>query len=247
MDLDDARTWPPAVRGFAEHWAGILIGSVCDASDLAVPPADRETFTTLIGDEPFRVYHCTRMLDEETADIRRDGMAPLSRALVTSRIQLACAAGYLTTSEASALLSGSAIESAGTGERLGQVCAVAGRGIFDDDPVAVELLLSLWGGEAIYWAHERSRLGMRLRLLGRPSIVVLDIQLAAGSRRPSIFPDLSCLSSGASCSCRVPLPTSTITALSGRKTSQRSGSRAIASTIATPAYRASEIHRRPTG
>ena len=50
--------------------------------------------------------------------------------------------------------------------RSGQVYAVVGRTIFDDDPTAVDLLLGLWGGEAIYWAHERTVLAGRLRTLG---------------------------------------------------------------------------------
>ncbi len=126
MDLDDARTWPPAVLDFAEHWGAVLDGATGHPCDLAVPAA-QESFMALIGDQPLRAYHSTRLLDEETADIQRGGLVPLTDELVASRIRRARLAGYLTDAEGDTLLAKSALAPGGSeGQRRGQVCAVPG-------------------------------------------------------------------------------------------------------------------------
>lgn len=94
-----------------------------------------------------RVYHCTRLLDGEAAGIRRDGLAPLSRDLMAGKICGACEGGWLSVADGDVLLAGNAVD-CGSGLRLGLVWAVAGRSMFDEDPGAVELLLTFWGGEA---------------------------------------------------------------------------------------------------
>ncbi len=145
VDLDDVGTWPPAIRAFTEHWAAAQDGTTRFACDLALPETVQESFMTLIGAWPLRAYHSARLLDEEAEAIRHHGLIPLSEGLVTSRIHTACASGHLSAAERDALLSGSVFASANTAGRPGQVCAVAGRNIFDDDPEAVDLLLRLWG------------------------------------------------------------------------------------------------------
>lgn len=191
VDLDDVGTWPPDVRRLAEHWGAMLDGTTRFACDLALPDTVQESFMALIGDGPLRAYHSARLLDEEAQAIRRRGLIPLSEDLVTSRVRAACASGHLMAAERDALLSDSAFASGSTTGRPGQVCAVAGRCIFDDEPEAVELLLRLWGGEAIYRAHESTVLGERLRSLGKPSIVVVNLRLAACSRFPFSAPSIA--------------------------------------------------------
>ncbi len=191
VDPDDPGTWPSAVRKLAERSAAVLDGSASCAADLPVPSEAAESFMELIGDGLLRAYHCTRLLAEEAADVRRRGLVPLSAALVESRVRAACGASYLTAAEAGALVSGSALAAGSERGRLAQVCAVAGRSLFDGDPGAAELLLSVWGGEAIYWAHERTALGARLRSLGTPSIVAVNLRLTAHTRAPKFFPPLA--------------------------------------------------------
>ena len=191
VDLDGIATWPPAVRGFAERWATALDGTTRVAYDLALPETAQDSFMTLIGDQPVRAYHSTRLLEEEAGAIRAHGLIPLAEELVTSRVQAAYASGHLTAAERNALLSSSVFASGNITGRLGQVCAVAGRTIFDDDPQAVDLLLRLWGGEAIYWTHERTSLAERLLTLGKPSIVVVNLRFAAHSLTPLFAPPLS--------------------------------------------------------
>jgi hypothetical protein len=182
VDLDDIGSWPPAIRDFAEHWASAAGDTTRFASDLELPDDAEDSFTALLGDRLVRAYHSTRLLQEEAAAIRRDGLIPLSEELATSRIRAACASGHLTAAERDALLSGSLFASGNIIGRPGQVCAVVGRTVFDDDPAAVDLLLRLWGGEAIYWAHERTALAGRLRTLGKPSIVVSNLRLTGYAR-----------------------------------------------------------------
>ena len=191
VDLDEVESWRPAIRGFAEHWASALGSTTRFAGDLALPDTAEDSFMALVGDLPVRAYHSTRLLEEEAAAIRRRGLIPLSEELVTSRIRSACASGHLTAAERDALLAGGVFASGGSVGRPGQVCAVVGRTIFDDDPTAVDLLLGLWGGEAIYWAHERTVLAGRLRTLGKPSIVVINLRIAGHSRAPFFVPPLS--------------------------------------------------------
>ncbi len=195
VHLDGQRTWPAAVREFAEHWAGELGGSSECAGDLRFPERALAEFTALIRSSPVRAYHCTRLLDEEAADIRSGGLRPLTVDLVEARIRAACAGGWLTLDEGEALLSGNAVD-CDRGQRFGQVCAVAGRSLLDEDPGAVEMLLSTWGGEVIYRAHERTALGARLRSMGTPAIVAVNLRLRAHSRAPRFWPPLACLFTG---------------------------------------------------
>jgi len=191
VDLDDIGSWPPAIRDFAEHWASAVGSTTRFAGDLALPDEAEDSLTALLGDRLVRAYHGTRLLKEEAAAIRRHGLIPVSEELATSRIRLACASGHLTAAERDALLSGSVFASGNMIGRTGQVCAVVGRTVFDHDPAAVDLLLRLWGGEAIYWAHERTALAGRLRTLGKPSIVVSNLRLTGYSRPPLCAPPLS--------------------------------------------------------
>jgi hypothetical protein len=104
---------------------------------------------------------------------------------MTSRVRNAYASGHLTATELDALILGNVFASGNAAARPGQVCAVAGRAIFDDDPAAVDLLLGLWGGEAVYWAtHESTALAARLRTLGKPSTVVVNLRLPRPVLRP---------------------------------------------------------------
>jgi hypothetical protein len=93
----------------------------------------------------------------------------------------------VTGAERDALLSGSIFASGNVARRRGQVCAVVGRTVFDEEPGAVDLLLRMWGGEAIYWAHERAALAERIRALGKPSIVVINLRLTGHSQHTRPF------------------------------------------------------------
>ncbi len=188
VDIDDVGTWPLHIRVFSEKWASALQGTTRLAADLELPDAEQISFEAMIGDLPLRVFHCTRLLDEEAAAIRRQGLVRLSEELVASRIRSACAAGHLTAAERDTLTSGSVFASGNAAGRPGQVCAVVGRTIFDDDPGAVDTLLGLWGGEAIYWAHEDTALAARLRAMGKPSVVVVNLRPAGTSRAPFFAP-----------------------------------------------------------
>jgi hypothetical protein len=187
VDLDDVNTWPPDIRTFAEKWALTLQGTT-RVLDLDLPNVEHASFMTMICQRPLRAFHSTRLLDEEAAAIRRQGLHPLSEELVTSRVRNAYAAGHLTATERNALLLGNVFASGNAAGRSGQVSTVVGRTIFDDEPSAVDFLLGMWGGEAVYWAHESTALADRLRMLGKPSIVVVSLRLSGYSRAPFFAP-----------------------------------------------------------
>lgn len=150
-------------------------------------PALCQAFTSAAS-HPF---HSTRLLEEETTAIQSQGLIPLAEELVASRIQAAYASGHMAAAERDVFLSNSIFASGNTAGRRGQVCAVVGRTVFDEEPEAVDLPLRMWGGEAIYWAHERAALAGRLRALGKPSIVVINLILTRHSQHALFAPSLS--------------------------------------------------------
>jgi len=187
VDIDDVGTWPPRIRAFCKNWASVLQDTRF-ITDLKLPDGEEASFETMIGHLPLRAFHCTRLMDEEAEAIRRQGLVPLSERLVASRIRRAYVSGHLTAAERDTLTSGTVFASGNAAGRPGQVCAVMGRTIFSEDPAAVDLMLGLWGGEAIYWAHESTALAARLRTLGKPSIVVINLRMAGSSRVPFFAP-----------------------------------------------------------
>ena len=70
------------------------------------------------------------------------------------------------------------------------MCLVVGRCGFDErDGGGFWRLLTRWGGEALYWAHENTPVEDRLRALGRPAIVVARLRFELGNDhhiRPSL-------------------------------------------------------------
>src|SRR4051794_39741687 len=104
IDLDDPRTWPPAVRSWAQERAAALAGSTEIAGDLNTDLVEREAeFRALFGASKMLVYHCTRLLEWEAEDIRDGGLVPLSGELVERRIARAQERGALSQNEAARL------------------------------------------------------------------------------------------------------------------------------------------------
>lgn len=167
----------PTAQEYAEHWASELDGTDYATSDL---PVDEGTppLTDLLERRPIRAYHCTRLLSYETDDIRANGLAALDGQLIDRRLARAYAAGNLTKDERDQL-NVTAVRVDSVGKRLGQVCLIIGRQVFDDRPHQVRRLLETWGGEAIYGEVTDEALRDRIENLGRPSIVVLRMDLTA--------------------------------------------------------------------
>lgn len=174
------------MREWVAEWAEDRRGTTEYTSDLKI--YDDETLLGLLDGHVLRAYHCTRLLDHERAMIFDQGLRPLNAELVMERIRRAHEAGAITDSARQAFEYGHQFVLKGWEERVKctekQVCLLFSREIFEHDAHGVEPLLSTWGGEAIYFPidaeyGEHSEHGKRIRTMGRPSIVVADIDLSA--------------------------------------------------------------------
>lgn len=153
------------------------------ACDLRVPLSDVEV-TALLGGRPLRTYHATRLLSHEVESVRSDGLRALTPEHVEHRIADALAVGAISTVEADRLGDHTVYVKGINGRRSDQVCALLGLIVFSEGSHGVRPLLSTWGGEALYW-HANGETLARLRSLGAPSVVVLDLPLTAASWRMS--------------------------------------------------------------
>lgn len=195
VDVDDPGTWPTPVLEWADAWADEKRGTTEWTSDLKI--YEEEELYRMLSGHLVRAYHCTRLLDHERAMILKQGLRPLSAELVLERIRRAYEIGALTDDERRAFEAGQQFAAQGWGERVrwtrDQVCLVFSRGVFEHDAPGVDPLLSIWGGEAIYFPLEKAH-GGRLRSMGKPSIVVAGLDLSSpaplGNHRSS--PSLGC-------------------------------------------------------
>lgn len=152
---------------------GVAPGSYVDELDI---PPDRQVLELLEG-RPLRVYHATRLLPHEVESVRDDGLRTLTEDHVQRRIAGAVEVGAIEIEAADFLRAHTVfVKKHAVEGRRDQVCAIAGTDVFTEHPSGVRLLLSTWGGEAIYWCVGDG-MQARLRSLGTPSIVVLDLPM----------------------------------------------------------------------
>jgi hypothetical protein len=194
VDLDDPDTWPSDVIDWAQRWVSKLAGTTIYTADLVVPLERENEFRALLAGTTLRAYHCTRLLDHEVELIRQQGLRQLSAELVRERIDAAYEQGALTETERVGFHESHVFARGHQAHREGQVCLVLGRQILEEVH-GVSPLLSTWGGEGIYMAAPELR--TRLEQLGRPAIVVTQIDLSSDHRTHLTFPSLSKLFVGA--------------------------------------------------
>lgn len=182
---------------YASRWAERLVGTTEYPGDLGVPLEEEDEFIALLGSRPLLVYHCSRLLEFEVESVHREGLSALSAELVARKLDAAHAAGALTDAQLAHLHTSHVYALDNSAGRDGKVCVLVGRTSLDDK-YGLERLLSLWGGEAIYWMHgvdrtdEPSSTGGSLRRLGRPAVVTLAVDLSEPGRDATLFfPPLS--------------------------------------------------------
>lgn len=181
VDVDDPNTWPKELVAQVNELADEVRMTKTDLSDL--PCGDlplsghEEHIRQLLNGYLLRAYHATRLLPHEADDVRIHGLRVLSSELVNGRLATAYQLGYITDVERDKLLASKTL----TSNRLDQVCFFLSGVTVTSDADGLHLLLSTWGGEAIYWqhAHSDNPLREKLRSLGSPTIVVarLDVTL----------------------------------------------------------------------
>ena len=132
-------------------------------------------------------YHCTRLHDEEIADILDRGLSPLSLELVERRIRRLQMAGTLTEVIAQHLIQHNWTDdrSRQQGGRSGMVWFLLTRSLLrSEDGIGISSLFRSWGGEALYACHEdKPEISSVLERIGTPCIVeaILAVDAIVGS------------------------------------------------------------------
>lgn len=190
VDIDDQSTWPDELA--------ILINELADrtraangdlaqlgCSDLELWEHEQEV-RALLESCLLRAYHATRLLAYEAEAITTDGMRPLDRALLHTRLSQAHARGHLSRDEHDVLAAEACIDKS----RTGRICLFLSRAPLLHRPHGFHRLLSTWGGESLYWSHadNDNALRTRLRSLGQPTIIVTDLDLSVAADKHTIWP-----------------------------------------------------------
>ncbi|WP_050735451.1 hypothetical protein [Methylobacterium sp. ARG-1] len=188
MRLDDEATWPerllrllndnlPTLRAYererAEHDRRCRHDVMARLDATPHPHAAArdavlaECHETVL-DRSIVGFHCTRLTDEEKAEVERDGLRPLSPELFEGRIASVLRQGLIDRAVADALLERNDCRQE---NRAGMVWfAFRSRELADESGVG--RFFRYWGGEALYGRHEADpATAPALRSLGVPCIV----------------------------------------------------------------------------
>jgi hypothetical protein len=179
IEPDDRKTWPAEVAEFVRRAAGAVRGTVQHDYEIDAPEAE-ERFLEVLRGSTIRAYHCTRLLKHELAAIRARGLRRLTEGLVLERIDRALECKAITQAEAEQFRKGHAFAAGEEEHREGKVCLFSYRQTMDDTH-SVKDLLGIWGGEAIY-LHVGTEWEDRIRTLGRPAIIAVDVDVTQEPR-----------------------------------------------------------------
>lgn len=168
VDLDDEMTWPAGVAELA-------------GPDVVHTDESYAEFRSALGVCDLLAFHATRLLDEEIASIRDEGMAVASDDLIFTKLSAATAAGHLTPEEAAVLAAGNRMSGpCGDAVRAGQLWFFMGRQEMREQFNGLSNLLGLWGGEIINFSAAAVPFKERLRRIGRPALVIAAVHHEPG-------------------------------------------------------------------
>lgn len=176
IDIDAPATWPSRLRSIATRTATAMREQAGrHTSDLALPATFASDINAELHGATIRAFHCTRLLDPESAALRQEGLRASSDSLMRSKLHAAVAAGAITRWQADQLHADSPLHRQRR-NREHLLCAVTTRRTLDEEADGLDLLLTHWGGEIIYFWQRNEALIARLRSIGKPSIVVVDLK-----------------------------------------------------------------------
>jgi len=119
-------------------------------------------------------YHCTRLTVREIKAIKDGGLNILSDELVQQRLDNALCDGHLTEEQVSYLRNSDNLKEClddRHGGRTGMIWFCPNRSLLKHEGEFHRLFRS-WGGEAVYWGHERDEnISHAIRRVGTPCIV----------------------------------------------------------------------------
>ena len=197
IDLSQQETWPEQIVAELEANLSILcaheenrrrIDEICKENVLARvnPPAlchSRmislllERINSCLNDHCLVGFHCTRLHESEIEIVKEQGLRPLSEELAYKRVRCLQGIGVIPSHVALKLLSENAVNNR-HGKRLGRLCFIFSRSSLRDEH-GVSLLLSYWGGEALYWVHKNDpEIASVLKMIGRPCIIQVTVPIS---------------------------------------------------------------------
>ena len=165
-----------------------LRGTTEHTNDLAVLFEGEDDFRALLSGCLVRAYHATRLLEHEVQMIRTQGLRLLSVELVTEKIEAAREQSCISPGECDLLKAAHVFAVGEETNRSGECSFFLPVSMLDFRSSGVNPLLSSWGGEALGMSSGAQQLPDRLVELGRPAIVVADIDLSPG--RHLVFPGI---------------------------------------------------------
>ncbi|SFL90756.1 hypothetical protein [Pelosinus propionicus] len=133
----------------------------------------------LLKPNNFVAYHCTKLIDYEIENIKRNGMKILSKELVQERLISAHQHGYLLKEEFDYLINSQDINEIlhnKHGVRTERICFFANCSLLRNDINGIYRFFRSWGGEGVYWGHENDKnIALTLKKLGTPCILICSI------------------------------------------------------------------------
>ncbi len=134
---------------------------------------------------PFiRAWHYTRLTDDEVESIRHAGVYPSNLETTRSRLNARIVAGDLTVTVADALFQASPFQNKEQLKARANLFWMTSSPLKIDDD-GVKLLLSNWGGEAVYFCLQDVRLQTIVSNIGKPRVLELAVPLQATSHAHS--------------------------------------------------------------
>ncbi len=194
VDYERPDTWPQALTELFDTHAGVLESHgreqhhinmrhaenglspqsrYRDKHDHIVRRADE-----ILSAERLLGFHCTRLVDDEIADVWANGLQLLSANFLQERISRRIEAGDIPQSIGHQLLN---MHQAGDQSRQGNLCFINMISVLRSEG-AVGRLFRSWGGEALYNSHEDDlETGPSLRRIGTPCIWIVVLPIGQGA------------------------------------------------------------------
>lgn len=161
-----------------------------EAQTLRGPPAQnihgpafsalREEIAALMAERTIRAWHFTRLAEHEVAAVRKNGLQPMTLALIAERLEAARQAGLIDAELATQLYEASPYHRQIEGNRENRIWLTAQPYPLDDS--GVEELLDRWGGESISFVHREGATLERLMQLGTPCVIEVALPMRITTR-----------------------------------------------------------------
>lgn len=189
IDIEDRSSWPVDIAASVERTAKRLTTNREYGCDLGVGFDEEDELLSNLNGRLVRAFHFTRLLGHEVDHIRNIGLIPLSAELLQWRVDAALEHRAISAAQHAALQTANVFHERDSTVpvRAGHVSTVLNRSAVQHTG-GVRPLLGTWGGEGIYMSRAGYELRPILKALGRPSIVVVCLDLTGPRRTHHIHP-----------------------------------------------------------